>query len=71
MHTHTHKHIQPSDSYERVKEAIVRTTIAGWLTTSDNHEYSDIVNPNEVSHLLPLPPFTSVTCKDIGLFLDF
>ena len=49
--------LQPSDSYERVKEAVVRTMVAGWLPddatdNSENQEQRLWVNPNEVYTLL-------------------
>lgn len=47
---------QPSDSYERVKEAVVRTMISGWLpgTEDDQEQHDQWVNPNEVCPIITL-----------------
>lgn len=44
---------QPGDSFDRVKEGVVRTMIAGWLSgiradQLDQEQRKQWVNPNEV-----------------------
>lgn len=44
---------QPGDSYDRVKEGVVRTMMAGWLSgigvdQLDQEQHKQWVNPNEV-----------------------
>lgn len=42
--------LQPGDSYDRVKEGVVRTMMAGWLSgiEQDQEQHKQWVNPNEV-----------------------
>ena len=57
-HSSLHVYQQPDDMYERVKEGVVRTIVAGWLpghsTVNHNssrqhhHDNTHWINPNEV-----------------------